>query len=66
VWAKIQAQLSSHCARKSDNVLQRRHQSMFPGNSLSCPLPSLVGREGWAPEDEEELDGIDRLPMALP
>lgn len=39
---------------------------MFPGNSLSCPLPSLVGREGWAPEDEQELDGIDRLPMALP
>ena len=37
-----------------------------PSNSLPCPLPSLVGKEGWAPEDEGELDGTDRLPMALP
>lgn len=29
-------------------------------------LPPITVMEGWAPEDKEELDGIDWLPVTLP
>lgn len=47
LWGKIQAQLSSHCARKWVGVLlHTRLQSRLPGKPLPSPLPYTTGHGG--------------------